>query len=154
MIIYFIFEKIVNTILVMKKIVGLDLGTKSLGLALSDRTGLIASFYKNISYTDEDKLLEEIKDIVEKEHVEKLVLGLPKNMDNSLGWRSTETIEFKEKLEKMLDKEVILEDERLTTKIAENMLIDFDLSRKKRKKVIDGVSAVIILQSYLDRKER
>ena len=54
----------------------------------------------------------------------------------------------------MLDKEVILEDERLTTKIAENMLIDFDLSRKKRKKVIDGVSAVIILQSYLDRKER
>lgn len=132
---------------------GLDLGTKSLGLALSDRTGLIASFYKNISYTDEDKLLEEIKDIVEKEHVEKLVLGLPKNMDNSLGWRSTETIEFKEKLEKMLDKEVILEDERLTTKIAENMLIDFDLSRKKRKKVIDGVSAVIILQSYLDRKE-
>lgn len=133
---------------------GLDLGTKSLGLALSDRTGLIASFYKNISYTDEDKLLEEIKDIVEKEHVEKLVLGLPKNMNNSLGWRSTETIEFKEKLEKMLDKEVILEDERLTTKIAENMLIDFDLSRKKRKKVIDGVSAVIILQSYLDRKER
>lgn len=133
---------------------GLDLGTKSLGLALSDRTGLIASFYKNISYTDEDKLLEEIKDIVEKEHIEKLVLGLPKNMDNSLGWRSTETIEFKEKLEKMLDKEVILEDERLTTKIAENMLIDFDLSRKKRKKVIDGVSAVIILQSYLDRKER
>ena len=133
---------------------GLDLGTKSLGLALSDKTGLIASFYKNISYTDEDKLLEEVKDIVEKEHVEKLVLGLPKNMDNSLGWRSTETIEFKEKLEKMLDKEVILEDERLTTKIAENMLIDFDLSRKKRKKVIDGVSAVIILQSYLDRKER
>ena len=133
---------------------GLDLGTKSLGLALSDRTGLIASFYKNISYTDEDKLLEEIKDIVEKEHVEKLVLGLPKNMDNSLGWRSTETIEFKEKLEKMLDKEVILEDERLTTKKAVIFLIDFYLSRKKRKKVIDGVSAVIILQSYLDRKER
>lgn len=133
---------------------GLDLGTKSLGLALSDKTGLIASFYKNISYTDKNKLIEEIKDIVEKEHVEKLVLGLPKNMDNSLGWRSAETIEFKKKLEEKLDKEIILEDERLTTKIAENMLIDFDLSRKKRKKVIDGVSAVIILQSYLDRKER
>lgn len=133
---------------------GLDLGTESLGLSLSDKTGLIASFYKNISYTDENKLIEEIKDIVEKEHVEKLVLGLPKNMDNSLGWRSAETIEFKKKLEEKLDKEIILEDERLTTKIAENMLIDFDLSRKKRKKVIDGVSAVIILQSYLDRKER
>ena len=83
---------------------GLDLGTKSLGLSLSDKTGLIASFYKNISYTDENKLIEEIKDIVEKEHVEKLVLGLPKNMDNSLGWRSAETIEFKKKLEEKLDK--------------------------------------------------
>lgn len=133
---------------------GMDLGTKSLGLALSDKTGLIASFYKNINYEDEDKLIDEIESIIEKEHVEKLVLGLPKNMDNSLGWRANDTIAFKEKLEKKLNKEVILEDERLTTKIAENMLIDFDISRKKRKKVIDGVSAVIILQSYLNRKER
>lgn len=133
---------------------GMDLGTKSLGLALSDKTGLIASFYKNINYEDEDKLIDEIESIIEKEHIEKLVLGLPKNMDNSLGWRANDTIAFKEKLEKKLNKEVILEDERLTTKIAENMLIDFDISRKKRKKVIDGVSAVIILQSYLNRKER
>ena len=133
---------------------GLDLGTKSLGLSLSDKTGLIASFYKNISYTDEDKLLEEIKDIVEKEHVEKLVLGLPKNMDNSLGWRSTETIEFKEKLEKMLDKEVILEDERLTTVIATNNLIFGDVSRKKRKQVVDKMAAVEILQGYLDKIRR
>ena len=133
---------------------GMDLGTKSLGLALSDKTGLIASYYKNINYEDEDKLIDEIESIIEKEHVEKLVLGLPKNMDNSLGWRANDTIAFKEKLEKKLNKEVILEDERLTTKIAENMLIDFDISRKKRKKVIDGVSAVIRLQSYLNRKER
>lgn len=133
---------------------GMDLGTKSLGLALSDKTGLIASFYKNINYEDEDKLIDEIESIIEKEHIEKLVLGLPKNMDNSLGWRANDTIAFKEKLEKKLNKEIILEDERLTTKIAENMLIDFDISRKKRKKVIDGVSAVIILQSYLNRKER
>lgn len=133
---------------------GMDLGTKSLGLALSDKTGLIASFYKNINYEDEDKLIDEIESIIEKEHIEKLVLGLPKNMDNSLGWRANDTIAFKEKLEKKLNKEVILEDERLTTKIAENMLIDFNISRKKRKKVIDGVSAVIILQSYLNRKER
>ena len=132
---------------------GMDLGTKSLGLALSDKTGLIASFYKNINYEDEDKLIDEIESIIEKEHIEKLVLGLPKNMDNSLGWRANDTIAFKEKLEKKLNKEVILEDERLTTKIAENMLIDFDISRKKRKKVIDGVSAVIILQSYLNRED-
>ena len=89
---------------------GMDLGTKSLGLALSDKTGLIASFYKNINYEDEDKLIDEIESIIEKEHVEKLVLGLPKNMDNSLGWRANDTIAFKEKLEKKLNKEVILEE--------------------------------------------
>lgn len=132
---------------------GLDLGTKSLGLALSDRLGLVASFYKNINYNDEDKLLEEIKEIVIKENVEKLVLGLPKNMNNSLGERAEVTIEFKKKLEESLNLEVILEDERLTTKVAESILIQADLSRKKRKKVIDGLSAVVILQSYLDRKE-
>lgn len=133
---------------------GLDLGTKSLGLALSDRLGLVASFYKNINYNDEDKLLEEIKEIVIKENVEKLVLGLPKNMNNSLGERAEVTIKFKQKLEDLLHLEVILEDERLTTKVAESILIQADLSRKKRKKVIDGVSAVVILQSYLDRKEK
>lgn len=133
---------------------GLDLGTKSLGLALSDRTGIIASFYKNISYVNEEKLIEEIKSIVEEENVDTLVLGLPKNMNNSLGWRSEETIRFKEKLQDILNKEIILEDERLTTKLAESVLISADLSRKKRKKVIDGVSAVVILQSYLDRKEK
>ena len=133
---------------------GLDLGTKSLGLSLSDRLGLVASFYKNINYNDEEKLLEEIKEIVIKENVEKLVLGLPKNMNNSLGERAEVTIEFKKKLEDLLNLEVILEDERLTTKVAESILIQADLSRKKRKKVIDGLSAVVILQSYLDRKEK
>lgn len=133
---------------------GLDLGTKSLGVALSDKLGLVASFYSNITYTDEIKLFEEIKQIVLKENVEKIVLGLPKNMNNSLGERAETTIEFKEKLEKELSLEVILEDERLTTKVAEGILIQADMSRKKRKKVIDGLSAVVILQSYLDRKEK
>lgn len=133
---------------------GLDLGAKSLGIAISDRTGLIASFYKSIRYEDENKLLSEISDIVLNEQIDKIVLGYPKNMDNSEGFRSLETIEFKEKLEKLVNKEIILEDERLTTSLAESVLIQADLSRKKRKKVIDGVSAVVILQSYLDRKER
>ena len=132
---------------------GLDLGAKSLGIAISDRTGLIASFYKSIRYEDENKLLSEISDIVLNEQIDKIVLGYPKNMDNSEGFRSLETIEFKEKLEKLVNKEIILEDERLTTSLAESVLIQADLSRKKRKKVIDGVSAVVILQSYLDRKE-
>lgn len=131
---------------------GIDLGTKTAGLALSDRTGLIASFYENLRYENEDELLLKLKEIVLKENVSKIVLGLPKNMNNSLGFRASDTIEFKEKLSKSLDMEVILEDERLTTKLAESVLINADMSRKKRKKVIDGVSAVVILQSYLDRK--
>ncbi len=132
---------------------GLDLGTKTLGISLSDKLGIVASFYDNISYTDVNKLLNVVNDIVKKENVSKIVLGLPKNMDNTCGWRSTETIEFKEKLEEITGIEVLLEDERLTTKLAESTLISANMSRKKRKKVIDGVSAVVILQSYLDRKE-
>lgn len=132
---------------------GLDLGTKTLGISLSDKLGIVASFYDNISYTDVDKLLNIINDIVKKENVSKIVLGLPKNMDNTCGWRSKETLEFKEKLEEITGIEVLLEDERLTTKLAESTLISANMSRKRRKKVIDGVSAVVILQSYLDRKE-
>ena len=135
------------------KYLGLDLGKKTLGLAISDRTGLIASFYKSLRYENEDKLIEEILSIIEKEKIDELVLGLPKNMDNSKGFRVEETLEFKGKLEEKSNKKVILQDERLSTRIAETVLIDADLSRKKRKKVIDGVSAVVILQAYLDRKE-
>lgn len=133
---------------------GLDLGTKTLGVSLSDKLGIVASFYKNITYQDINNLLKEVEEIVTKEQVEKIVLGFPKNMNNSIGERATSTIEFKENLEKLTNKEVILEDERLTTKLAESVLIKADLSRKKRKKVIDGLSAVVILQSYLDRKEK
>lgn len=132
---------------------GLDLGKKTLGLAISDRTGLIASFYKSIRYENEDKLISELKDIIKREKIDILVLGFPKNMDNSEGFRAIETLEFKEKLEQEIDKDIVLQDERLSTRMAENVLIDADLSRKKRKKIIDGVSAVVILQAYLDRKE-
>lgn len=134
------------------KYLGLDLGTKTLGVATSDRLGLIASFYKNIHYSDIDSLLKEVNDIVVLEKIDKIVLGFPKNMDNSCGERANETVLFQKKLEEITNLEVVLEDERLTTKVAESVLIDADLSRKKRKKVIDGVSAVVILQSYLDRK--
>lgn len=133
---------------------GLDLGKKSLGLAISDKTGTIATFYKNIRYEDENKLIQELIEIIKKEQIDKLVLGYPKNMDNSEGFRAQETNEFKQKLEDKIDKEIILQDERLSTRLAESVLINADISRKKRKKVIDGLSAVIILKSYLDRKEK
>lgn len=133
------------------KYLGLDLGKKSLGLAISDRTGIIASFYKSLRYEDETSLIEEIVSIIEKENIDVIVLGYPKNMDNSEGFRAEETLDFKEELEKLPQK-VLLQDERLSTRMAENVLINADLSRKKEK-VIDGVSAVVILQAYLDRKE-
>ena len=133
--------------------IGLDLGKRSLGLAISDKLGLIASFYKNIKYDNEEKLLDTLEEIIKLEKIDKIVLGYPKNMDNSEGFRAVETLEFKNKLEKRVSLEVILQDERLSTHEAENILINADMSRKKRKTVIDGVSAVIILQSYLDRKE-
>ncbi len=136
------------------KYLGLDLGKKSLGLAISDRTGTIATFYKNIRYENEENLIKELIEIINKENIDKLVLGYPKNMDNSEGFRTEETKEFKQKLEKQIDKEIILQDERLSTRMAESVLIDADLSRKKRKKVIDGLSAVVILKAYLDRKEK
>ena len=77
---------------------GLDLGTKTLGLALSDKTGLIASFYKTIYYDDLEKLFLEIQAIVDKERVDKLVLGFPKNMNNSIGERAENTLFFKKEL--------------------------------------------------------
>ena len=135
------------------KYLGLDLGKKSLGIAISDRTGLIATFYKNIRYEDENKLIEELLQIINKEEIDKIVLGYPKNMDNSEGFRAQETKDFMNKLQAKTDKEIILQDERLSTRMAESVLIGADISRKKRKKVIDGLSAVVILKSYLDRKE-
>ena len=133
--------------------IGLDLGTKTLGVAISDKTGIIASFYDSFRYDFEEELLEKIKSIIEKEKVDVIVLGLPKNMNGSLGFRAQDTISFGDKLKSFVNKEVVLQDERLTTRVATDVLVNADVSRKKRKKVIDGVSAVVILQSYLDRKE-
>ena len=134
---------------------GLDLGTKTLGISLSDRTGIIASTYDTLRFNEQDydALLVPLKEIIEKEEVSKIVLGLPKNMNNSLGFRAEETIAFKEKLESYLDMEVILVDERLTTIEANNYMLEADLSRKKRKEKKDSLAANIILQSYLDRKK-
>lgn len=130
---------------------GIDLGTKTAGIALSDKTGLIARFYANLDYQTEEALLLKLKEIVRKENVSVVVLGLPKNMNNSFGFRAEETLSFQQKLINFLGIPVVLEDERLTTKVAESVLLEADLSRKKRKKVIDGVSAIVILQSYLDK---
>jgi putative Holliday junction resolvase len=132
---------------------GLDLGSRTLGIAIST-SGVYASSYKVIRHNEEyKKLLNEVKNIIEEEKIDIIVLGLPKNMNNSEGDKAKLSYDFKDKLEKLTGKEVILEDERLTTVIANNALIGVDKSRKKRKEVVDSVAATIILQSYLDRKK-
>lgn len=130
---------------------GLDLGTKTLGISKSN--GVIASFYKTIRHdADYEYLLKEVALIVQEEKIDKIVLGYPKNMNNSVSNMAAIVLDFKTRLEQ-LPIEVILEDERLTSKISNNVLIKGDVSRKKRKMVVDGMASVLILQSYLDRKE-
>ena len=137
------------------KYLGLDLGTKTLGLAISDPLGIIATSYKILRHNEDyDSLLPMLKEEIEKNHIEALVLGFPKNMNNSVGERGEIALSFKEKLEEEFQLPVYMQDERLTTRQAESLLISNDTSRKKRKKVIDSLAATIILQSYLDRKEK
>ena len=129
-------------------ILGLDLGAKTLGVAIS-HTNIIANPYKTIRYDNYDSLLNEVLNIINKEHVEKIVLGLPKNMNNTSGEAALRSISFKEKLSKLVDIPIILVDERLSTIEAENILLTNDMSRKKRKSVIDSAAAMIILDTYL-----
>ena len=130
---------------------GLDLGSKTLGLAISDRTSTIATSLEVLRYNDYDELLDKLSKIVESRKVGSFVLGNPLNLDGSISKRSEITLEFKKLLEEKFRKEVIMQDERLSTVEAERMLISNDEKRKNRKKVIDKVAATIILQGYLDR---
>lgn len=136
------------------RILGLDLGTRTLGLSLSDETKMIATPLYTIRYEEGNyqQLLDQLKEVLNEFSIESFVLGLPKNMDNSIGEHATMSIEFKELLEKTFRLPVYLQDERLTTKEATNYMLEFDISRKKRKKKIDSLAANIILQTYLDKR--
>ena len=132
---------------------GLDLGSRTLGVAKSDALGMIASSYTVIRHNEEyDRLLTEVVKCVEELGIDAIVLGYPKNMNNTIGPKGELSKEFKEKLEKMINIPVYLQDERLTTKSATDMLITGNVRRNDRKKVVDAVAATIILQSYLDKK--
>lgn len=133
---------------------GLDLGTKTLGVAMSDKSNMIASPYKVLRWDGEnyELLLNDLDNIISDNNITDLVLGLPKNMNNTLGFAAERSLKFKEVLEKHYSMEVHLIDERLSTVEATNYLLDADMSRKKRKKVIDGVAASIILDTYLKMK--
>lgn len=135
------------------KYLALDLGTKTLGLAISDKLGIIASPYKVLRYNDTNILIDELLNIIKYECVDELVLGLPKNMNNSLGFASERSMNFKKELEKKCDLKIHLVDERLSTMEAENILLSSDTSRTKRKKIIDAYAASIILDTYLKSKK-
>ena len=137
------------------KYLGLDLGSRTLGISISDNTGLIASSYKTIRHNEEyDRLLDEVVNIVKEKEIDGIVLGFPKNMNNTIGPKGELSKEFKEKLEKELDIPIYLQDERLSTKSATDLLITGNVRRKDRKKVVDSVAATIILQSFLDKEGR
>ena len=133
---------------------GLDLGSKTLGVSVSDTTNTIASSLKTIFFEEDnyESLLIPVSELIKEYDANKIILGLPKNMNNTYGKRAEISIAFKEMLEKEFNIEVILEDERLTTVISNNILISADVSRKKRKKKVDALAAQVILQNYLDRK--
>ena len=139
----------------MSRYLGLDLGTKTLGISISDTTHTIATALKTIRFSenDYDSITKDLKEIIDDYNISKIILGLPKNMNNTIGDRCKTTIEFKEKLESIFKINVILQDERLTTVEATNYMLEANISRKKRKQKIDSLAANIILQTYLDKEK-
>ncbi|CAM3435473.1 Holliday junction resolvase RuvX [Nosocomiicoccus ampullae] len=138
----------------MNKTLGLDVGTKTIGVAISDSLGWTAQGLTTLKINSEkdDFKIEELVKIIEKENVSTVVVGLPKHMNNSVGESGERSIYFSEKLkERFPSIKIELWDERLSTMAAERTLLEADLSRKKRSKVIDKMAAVFILQGYLDR---
>ena len=138
----------------MRKL-GLDLGTKTIGVAVSDEMGWTAQGIETIRRSDDifDDL-QRLQQLIRQYDISEIVLGFPRNMNGTLGKRAEASKEFADRLSEYVQRPVVLWDERLTTAAAERMLISADVSRKKRKKVIDKMAAVLILQSYLDRQQR
>ena len=132
---------------------GLDYGTKTVGVAISDALGLTAQGIETIERKEENKLRRtcaRIEELIREYEVEKIVLGFPKHMNNDVGERAENSLEFKAMLERRSGLEVIMWDERLTTVAAERTLIESKVRREDRKKYIDKIAAVFILQGYLD----
>lgn len=135
------------------RIIGLDLGTKRVGIALSDGMGWTASGLETFTYSNPTEVFERVNGLVDEYNVEECVIGFPLNMNGTVGKQGEFTLSFLEKLKNILDIPCRLWDERLSSISAERILIQADLSRKKRKKVIDKMAATIILQSFLDSRQ-
>ena len=136
------------------RIMGLDVGTRTVGVAISDALGWTAQGIETVKIDEANGEfgIERIAELVKEYTVTEFVVGFPKNMNNTVGPRGEASENYKKLLEDTFSLPVKLWDERLTTMAAERMLIDADVSRKKRKQVIDKMAAVLILQGYLDSK--
>ena len=136
------------------RILGLDVGTKTVGVAISDEMGWTAPGLETIKINEERGHFgfDRISELVKQYDVDKIVVGLPKNMNGTIGPRGEACQQFAENLRELLQLDVVMWDERLSTMAAERLLISADVSRKKRKQVIDKMAAVVILQGFLDRK--
>ena len=135
------------------RILGLDYGSKTVGVAVSDPLGLTAQSVETIWRKQENKLrqtLARIEELAAEYQAEKIVLGLPKNMNNTIGERAEKTLEFREMLERRTGLQIVMWDERLTTVEAERTLMEASVRRENRKQYLDQLAAVFILQGYLD----
>lgn len=133
------------------RIMALDVGSKRIGVALSDPLRITAQGLQTFQRTTLEEDIKGLWKLIDEHEVSQLVVGLPKNMDGSIGFKAEEVQQFVSDLTAEREIEVIWIDERLTTVSAERVLLEADVSRAKRKKVIDKMAAVVILQSYLDR---
>lgn len=135
------------------RIMGLDYGSKTVGVAMSDPLGITAQAVETIWRKDENKLRKtcaRIEELISEYEVERIVLGLPKHMNNDLGERAQKALEFGEMVKRRTGLEVVMWDERLTSVEAERTLIENNVRRENRKQYIDKIAAVFILQGYLD----
>jgi putative Holliday junction resolvase len=139
------------------RIMGLDLGSKTVGVAISDPLLITAQGIEIIRRKEENKLrqtLARIEALIEEYGVDTIVLGLPKNMNDTLGERAQLSLEFKEKLERRTGLPVVMWDERLTTVAADKAMMEAGIRREKRKDYVDKIAACLILQGYLDKREK
>ena len=133
------------------RILGLDIGSKTIGVAMSDPLGWTAQGITTIRRSKKEKDLEDIKKICTEYSVETIVIGLPKNMNGTIGESGEKVQEFSELIKEYTGVKVEMWDERLTTVAAHKAMLEADLSRGKRKKIVDKIAAIYILQGYLDR---
>lgn len=132
------------------RILGLDIGDRTIGVAISDPLGWIAQGVTTIRRKKEEYDLNELEKICKEYNVELIVSGLPKNMNGTLGPQSEKVMDFCEKIQEKLNLPIKMWDERLTTVAAHRAMLEADLSRAKRKKIVDKIAATYILQGYLD----